>query len=90
MQRLELVEEILDYMRELYKADYIGLIRVEQNDTEYKFTLGVPCYMIPTVIITTAESDEDFLDFIHEELRTRNYMKIDKYQVIRTTNTREE
>ncbi len=90
MQRPELVQQILDYMRETYKAEYIGRIEVNQIDTEYMFLIGVPSYMLPTTIYYSCNSDEEFLDFIYEELRTRNYMKIDKYQVIRTPNVREE
>lgn len=100
MQRPDLVQQILDYIETLYKAKYVGLIEVEQlNDIDpvtqetqvsYKFKLGVPAYMIPTVTIINVDNDDAFLDFIYEDLRVRNYMKIDKYKVIRTENIREE
>jgi len=100
MQRPELVQKILDYMRDLYKADYIGYISVEQldevdpvtqqNQRKYKFKIGVPSYMVPTSSTIEADNDYDFLAYIYEDLRTRNFMKIDKYKVIRTSDTREE
>lgn len=55
------------------------------------FLIGVPSYMVPTTNFYEATNDEDFLTYIFEELRTRNFMKIDKYKVIRTNiDAREE
>lgn len=90
MQRPDLVTKILDYMLNLYKAQYTGRIEVVQNDNTYMLLMGIPSYMVPTTNYYVCETDEEFLDYIYEELRVRNYMKIDKYQVIRTPNVREE
>ncbi len=90
MQRPELVEQILDYIKTLYKAEYVGVIEVDQLLTVYKFKMGIPSYMTPTTNIYEASSDEDFLNYIYEELRTRNYMRLDIYKTERTNDTREE
>lgn len=90
MQRPELVAQILDYIKTLYKAEYKGFIEVDQLLTVYKFKMGIPSYMVPTVNIYEANSDDDFLAYIYEELRTRNYMRLDIYKTDRTNDTREE
>lgn len=90
MQRLDLIQKILDYLKNLYKAKYKGFIDVNQNTQEYIFTIGIPSYMSPTHISGEFESDEEFLKFIYEELRIRNYMRIDYYKVIRTNDSKEE
>jgi len=90
MLRPELVAQILDYIKILYKAEYKGFIQVTQIDNVYKLQMGLPCYMVPTSNIYETDSDEEFLSFIYEELRTRNYMRLDIYKTIRSNDTREE
>jgi hypothetical protein len=90
MQKPELVEKILDYITNLYKANYIGTIELEYEDNTYKLTLGIPSYMSPTVIIGSFSKDEEFLHYIYEELRTRNYMRLEIYKVNRTNDPKEE
>lgn len=89
MERTELVQMILDYIKSLYKAEYKGSINVTQNGTTYRLNVGLPSYMNPTSIAYDANSDEEFMDFIKEELRTRNYMRVYFYQVNRLTEERE-
>ena len=82
MRRPELEEQILDYIKTLYKATYIGRLTVDQEDQEdpvthaiqrrYIFLMGVPSYMVPTTNIINIDTDEEFIDYIFEELRTRN------------------
>lgn len=56
----------------------------------------MPSYMAPTTIgydtLSTieAEADEEFMTFIKEELRARNYMRLYIYKVTRTDDSREE
>lgn len=101
MRRPELEEQILDYIKTLYNATYIGVLTVDQEDQvdpvtqevqrRYIFLMGVPSYMVPTTNIINIDTDEEFIDYIFEELRTRNWMKIEKYQVKRTNiDAREE
>lgn len=93
MLREDLVNEILDYIRTLYKAEYTGRIEVQQNDDTYSLLMGIPSYMTPTTTFYTATSDnkdDEFLNYIYEDLRVRNYMKLDKYRVVRTPYVKEE
>lgn len=90
MSELELEQAILDYIKTTYKAEYVGLLEVKKTGTSYMFFIGLPSYMIPTTIGYDTDSDEDFLNFIYEELRTRNYMRLDIYKVHRTDDSREE
>lgn len=90
MRRQDLEKQILDYIKTLYKAEYIGLLLVTQIDSTYIFKIGIPSYMVPTSIIYDSNSDDEFLKNVYEELRTRNYMRLDKYKTVRTSDTREE
>lgn len=89
MERPELVQTILDYIKNLYKAEYKGSINVTQDGTTYRLNIGLPSYMNPSSIVYDANSDEEFLDFIKEELRVRNYMRVYFYQVNRLKEERE-
>lgn len=44
--------------------------------------LGLPSYMQPTSIAHDGD-DESFLEYIYEELRTRNYIRVYFYKVNR-------
>lgn len=90
MLRPELANQTLDYIKELYKAEYIGLLEVVQEDDLYTLHMGMPSYMMRTTMSCQADSDQGFLDFMKEELRTRNYMRLDIYKVNRTNDSKEE
>jgi hypothetical protein len=90
MQRTELEEKIHDYIKTLYNATFNGHLKITQEGTSYTLELGVPSYMVLTTISCDADSDSDFLLFIKEELRTRNYMRKETYKVIRTNESRKE
>ena len=91
MDVLELAEKIRDYIRTTYKAEYNGLLYVEENSYGgYKFVIGVPSYMAPTTIATDITDQDEFLNYIYEELRIRNYMRLYIYKVNRTENAKEE
>ena len=84
MQRIELEQKILDYIKTTYKAEYKGFLYVEQNGDVYTLILGIPSYMARTFITAEKSNDEEFLKFAYEELRTRNYVRQDVYKVVRT------
>lgn len=90
MDELELAQAIRDYIRSLYNADYVGYLVVDKLNPGYKVTIGIPSYMHPTSIAGDFETDEAFLDYVFEDLRQRNYMRIDFYKVVRTPSSREE
>ena len=83
MRRPDLEEKILDYIKTLYNAEYKGLLEVTQDDNAYVFRIGLPSYMATTRIMGDFSSDDDFLNNIYEELRTRNYMRLDIYRIVR-------
>lgn len=90
MTEQELEQAIHDYIVTLYKAHYIGYLKVEKLDSGYKFSIGLPSYMFPTTIAGDYASDQDFLDFIFEELRIRNYMRVYFYKTHRISPNEEE
>lgn len=90
MQEQELENLIRDYMKTLYSAEYTGLLRVEKLNPGYKFILGIPSYMVQTSFAIDCETDQEFLDYVYAELRSRNYIRQEVYKVLRTSNTREE
>jgi hypothetical protein len=83
MNEAELAQAILDYIKTEYKAEYTGSIKVTKDKGIYSFIIGVPSYMFPTLLSGDFETDEDFLDYIKEELRIRNYMRVYFYEVKR-------
>lgn len=84
MQRIDLEEKILDYIKTLYSAEYTGLLEVHQDDTIYDLKIGLPSYMAPSIIIGEYNTDDEFLNFIYEEFRKRNYMRLDIYKIVKT------
>lgn len=89
MRRTELEQKIHDYIKTTYNAEYKGLLRVEQENDIYALTLGIPSYMARTHIACNADNDEDFLSYIFEELRVRNYVRQEVYKVVRTNEETE-
>ena len=52
--------------------------------------LGVPTETMPTNFDLQCNSDEEFLNFIEEEFKRRNYLRRVTYNVIRTNDPRQE
>lgn len=90
MDKPELAQKIRDFMIAWYKATYIGRLEVTKDDTGYMFLIGIPSYMAPTTITADFDTDDEFLNFICKELKTRNYIRQYVYKVTRTENSREE
>ena len=62
-------------MRDIYKAEYIGKLRIEDLDpVGYKISFYLDNSEYPLVIIADLP-DEEFLPFIREELRSRKLVK---------------
>lgn len=81
----QLRERILEMIKDLYNAEFNGYIKVIKNtETSYSLILGLPTYLEPTAISCDAESDEQFLQFVEDELKRRNYMRVYIYKVIRS------
>lgn len=90
MQEQELENLIRGYIKTLYNAEYTGLVRVEKLNPGYKCILGIPSYMVQTSFAIDCETDEEFLDYVYKELRSRNYIRQEVYKVLRNSQTREE
>lgn len=84
MRKPELEQKIHDYIKALYKAEYKGRLEVTQEDDIYALTLGIPSYDIPTTISLQTDKEEEFLKYICEELRVRNFMRVYFYSIKRT------
>lgn len=89
MNNLELIAKILDYIKELYSAEYKGFIEIKKVDSIYVLSIGIPNYMIPTTMSGEFENDEEFLNYVYEELRIKNYMRVYFYEVLRTPYIKE-
>lgn len=73
MTTTELEQVIRDYIRDIYKKEYIGKIKIEALDsTGYCVKLGMDTPEQPITIYAELD-DEAFLKFIKKELRSRNF-----------------
>ena len=86
----QLEDLIRDFIRYWYEAEYMGLIRVEKLNPGYECILGIPSYMAQTSLAIDCDTDEEFLNYVFAELRSRNYVRQDVYKVLRNSQTREE
>lgn len=86
MQTEELENKIHDYIIKLYKAKYTRRLEVTHENGIYTLTLGIPDDVIPTAISFQTEDSQEFLEYIYEELRIRNYMRVYFYQVRKKNN----
>lgn len=89
MHKIELEEKIVGYMNDLYNVKYLGYIKVTEDNGQYTLELGLPSYMNITYISGQFTSDGEFLDYVKEELRKRNYIRLLKYKVTRTDEKKE-
>ena len=81
MTHIELKQVILECIRDLYKTEYVGGLKIEDLDPEgYKISLNLDRGENPLVIIADL-SDEDFISFIREELRSRKLQRVQHVSV---------
>ena len=79
MTHTDLKQAILDCIRQLYKMEFIGEIKIEDLDpVGYKVSLNLDRSENPLVLIADLP-DEEFLDFIREEIRSRKLHKVKHY-----------
>lgn len=90
MSETELVNNILAYIKLIYKADYVEYISVEKLNPGYKFKIGIPSYMMPTTLATDIDDETIFLDLVYTELRTKNYIRNFYYKINRTDASKDE
>ena len=79
MSHTDLKQAILDCIRQLYKMEFIGEIKIEDLDpVGYKVSLNLDRSENPLVLISDLPDDE-FLDFMREEIRSRKLHKVKHY-----------
>lgn len=79
MTHTDLKQVILDCIRQLYKMEFIGEIKIENlNPVGYKVSLNLDRSENPLVLIADLP-DKEFLDFIKEEIRSRKLHKVKHY-----------
>lgn len=83
MQELE--KKIHDFIKECYKAEFTGLLKVSNDNGIYSLVLGIPSYMAPTTLSLQADSDEEFLNYVKKELVSNNYVRVDFYKIVKET-----
>lgn len=72
MTEKELEQVTLEYLRDIYKAEYIGAIKVEKFEpTGYMIKLGFNTPECPQIIYAELEDDK-FLEFLREQLKSMN------------------
>lgn len=76
-----MITKILDLIKELYCKEYIGKIEVEKLHVGYavKFWLDKNT---PTTISAEIENEEDFLQFMRQELKNRYWHHNTYYHII--------
>lgn len=68
----ELEQVTLEYIQDMYKAAYIGKIKVEKvNPVGYMIKLGMNTPECPNIIYAELP-DKEFLEFLKDELRSMN------------------
>ena len=79
MTHTDLKQAILDCIRQLYKMEFIGEIKIEDlQPIGYKVSLNLDRSENPLVLIADLP-DKEFLDFIKEEIRSRKLHKVKHY-----------
>ena len=79
MTHTDLKQAILGCIRQLYKMEFIGEIKIEDLDpVGYKVSLNLDRSENPLVLIADLPDDE-FLEFMREEIRSRKLHKVKHY-----------
>lgn len=79
----DLEDKIHDYIRNLYKKEFIGELIVTYKDGIYELSLGIPVADIPTKISLQTDDEEEFLKYICNELKSRNYNRVEYFVIKR-------
>ena len=77
-----LEQEILNIINEATDSEYIGKLKVIVDDNLYTLGLYLNREMTPTVLSYQGSEDE-FKNFIRDEMKSRKLQKVFRYEVIR-------
>ena len=82
MTGLEL--KIFNFIEEKYKATFLGKVEVKIDNDEYCLNLSLNNYMVPMVICSQSENDDNFYNFITKELSLRDLVRVDYLKLVKT------
>lgn len=69
----DIEQATLEFIRDIYKKEYIGRLEVEKiNPIGYIVSLYPQGYYVPTVIYAELEDDK-FLKYLRDEIRNRKF-----------------
>lgn len=71
----ELENKILQLIRDLYEAEYIGGLEVTRTHHGYKLTLFLGTSVRMLVIQADVDNEEEFLEFLRKEFISRQLIK---------------
>lgn len=77
-----LEKEILNIINEATDSEYIGKLKVIVDDDLYNLGLYLNREMTPTVL-SFQGTEEEFKEFVREELKSRKLQRVFRYEVIR-------
>ena len=76
MKTQELEQVIRDYLKDIYKREYIDKIEIQSLNPGYYIKMFTGCSYQPTIIYAELEDDK-FLPLLKEELKNRRYNLIE-------------
>ncbi len=79
----ELEDKIHDYIKNLYKRKFVGSLKVKKENGIYELIIGIPVEDIPTTISLQTDSDDEFLEYVCNELKSRNYIRTQYFTIKR-------
>ena len=77
-----LEKEILNIINETTDSEYIGKLKVVVDDDSYTLGLYLNLEMSP-MVFSYQGSEQEFKDFIREEMKSKKLQNIFRYEVIR-------
>lgn len=77
-----LEKEILNIINEATDSEYIGKLKVVVDDDSYTLGLYLNLEMSP-MVFSYQGSEQEFKDFIREEMKSKKLQNIFRYEVIR-------
>ncbi len=77
-----LEQEILNIINEATDSEYVGKLKVIVDDNLYNLGLYLNREMSPTVL-SFQGTEEEFKEFVREEMKSRKLQKVFRYEVIR-------
>ena len=77
-----LEKEILEIINDATDSEYIGKLKVVVDDDSYTLGLYLNLEMSP-MVFSYQGSEQEFKDFIREEMKSKKLQNIFRYEVIR-------